>query len=533
MAYIPYSDFSDAVKLGAFPEAAGEATNLSTAYDNYIQDALINLQTFVPCLRDNHVDFYDKSDFQEWCGTDFNYIERGVVHAVYAFKPGKECRKFMFDQKSTSFIGEWMDAQRCVKCSDQTEATDITRSPLCNEMVNADVACDDYYDNADESDCVFKSSRRYYGIGPNNKLYLAPRIPCGYKVAVHWEGIKRTWSGTDPVPDDAELKIAVVKYVLAQAALFLDKDTQLYDRIMHPKLGEFNLARADMIHRCSRERRIQARHQALDGIDVLQPFFFDPLPEAEDLFAYIADWGLPGVDLTAVDDLVESWDPQFIVTGGDNKYGVSMATALAAAPYVSSKVDDELVYPSIANHDLGDGGGLADFLAEFPYITYTANRNYSIRKNHVEFFFFETHDTGTAPPDLTLQEAWLAGALAASTARFKVVVTQDPPYTSEDDSNYPGHADSQLDYEGMGADVVLSGDSHFYERFNVDGFPTIIGGWSGGVKSDFNAIPVDGSLVRYNDMFGAIRGTASHNHLKLEAINTAGETIDVLELTKP
>lgn len=530
MAFIPYSEFRTAVRAIAFPE--GSAENLDTTHDNYIQDALINLQTFVPCLRDNHVDFYDKQNFQEWCGTDFNYIQRGVVHAVYAFKPARECRKYHFNQKSTSFIGEWMDQQRCVQCSDQDPALDITRSPLCNEMVNADVACDDYYDNADESDCLFKSSQRYYGIGPNNKLYLAPRIPCEYKVAVHWEGIKRSWADNDPVPDDTELKSAVAKYVLSQVALFLDKDPQLYDRIMHPKLGEFNLARADMIHRCSRERRIQDRHQSLNSFDVLQPFFFDPLPEAEDLFAYVADWGTVGVNLTAVDDLVESWSPDFIVTGGDNRYSVTMAAALVAAPYISAKHGDELVYPSIGNHDMNDDGGLADFLASFTYIDYTANRNYSIRKNHVELFFFETHDTGTAPPSLVLQESWLAAALAASTAQFKIVVTQDPPYTSGT-GNYPGHASSQLDYADLGADLVLAGDSHSYERLLLtDGTPVVVGGWSGASLDAFNATPSPFSIVRYNSLYGALRIRASHNRLKVEAINTTGQVIDVLELSK-
>lgn len=280
MPFITYSAFRTAVRAIAFPEGAAE--NLDTTIDSYIQDALINLQTFVPCLRDNHVDFYDKSEFQEWCGTDFTYISRGVIHAVYAFKPGWDCRKFHYDHKSISFIGEWMDAQRCVKCSDQTTPTDITASPLCNELVTGDVACDDYYDNADESDCVFKSTRRYYGLGPTEKLYLAPRFPCLYKIAVHWEGIKRSWDDTDPVPDDTELKTAVAKYTLAQSAIYLDRDTNIYDRIMHPRAGEFNLARADMIHRCTRERRIQERHQAIDGMDVLQPFFFDLLPEYDE-----------------------------------------------------------------------------------------------------------------------------------------------------------------------------------------------------------------------------------------------------------
>lgn len=528
MAFTTYSEFAEAVKDITFPE--GEAENLATTYDSYIQDALINLQTFVPCLRDNQFNFYQKDDFKEWCGTDFTYVPRGVVHAVYAFKPSKQCKKLFYEAVSTSFMDNLIQQSRCVACPDQEDPDSPLYGPMCNEISDADSYCEDVDD--EENDCRFKSSRRYYAIGPNQKLILFPRFPCGYQVAVHWEGVKRSWEDQDPVTDDTELKIAVSKYVQAQVSLFLDRDTPIYDRIMHPKNGDFAISRADMIHRCTRERRIQDRHQALGGMDVLQPFLYDPLPEPEDVFAYIADWGDPGAGLTAVDGLIEGWSPQFIVTGGDNKYGVTMAAAFAAAPYIESIWGDELVYPSIANHDMNDGGGLADFLAAFPYIDYNATRNYSIRKNHVEFFFFETHDTGTAPPDLALQETWLAGALAASDAPFKIVVTQDPPYTSGI-GNYPGHSGSQLDYADLGADLVLSGDSHQYERLQMpDGTPIVIGGWSGTDIDVFNGTASPYSIVRYNDNFGAVRGRASHNRLVLEAVNITGEVIDVLTLTK-
>jgi hypothetical protein len=527
VSYIPYSEFKERVKGIVFPD--GEAENLQDTHDAYIKDALINLQTFVPCLKENHVDFYDKEDFQEWCNADFTYIERGVVHAVYAFKISKRCRKLYYDQKSMQFIDNWMQRQSCVTCSDADDETDVTRSPACNTMSDADTYCED---NADESDCLFKGSRRFYGIGPNHKLFLAPRFPCGYRIAVHWEGLKRSWEEADPVPDEMDLIIAVAKYVQAQRALFLDRDMPLYDRIMHPRNGEFTIARADMIHRCNKERRIQNRVAAVDGFDVLQGVLFDALPEDEDVFAYFADWGLIGDDSAAVEELVESWSPEFIVTGGDNKYGATMADVLATLPYYQSMIDAELFYPAIGNHDLSDGGGLADFLATFSYIDYFQQRNYSIRKRHVEIFFMETHDTGTAPPNLQFQEAWLAAALARSTAPFKIVITQDPPFTSEGGSNYPGHEDSQLDYEGMGADLVLSGDSHFYERFNVDGFPYITAGTGGATVSGFDDVPVEGSVVRYNTHKGAVHITASARRLKVEFVNVIGQLIDTITLTK-
>jgi hypothetical protein len=531
LSFIPFSEFATNVRSIVFPE--GEAENLVAAHNSYIKDALINLQTFVPCLRDNNVDFYHKEDMQEWCNVDIFTAQRGVIHAVYAFEPGTDCKKFFYDPKSTAFIDQWIDRQKCTSCGDSTDP-DISRSPYCHDNVLASDICEDAdYSQADESDCPWKNSNRYYAVGPNHKLYLAPRIPCDYVVAVHWEGQKRKWDDSDPVPDDDDLVVAVSKFVLAQRAIFLDHDTQLYDRIMHPLNGEFSLARADLIHRCNRERRIQARHQALSGFDVLQPFFYDPLPYEADDFAYTADWGQPGSNLTMVDDLIESWSPSFIVLGGDNKYSVTMATALAAAPFIESKVGEEEVYPAIGNHDLSDGGGLADFLATFDYINYNATRNYSIRKNHVEFFFMETHDSGTAPPDLTAQENWLASALAASNSTWKVVVTQDPPFCSDEGlSNYPGHEDSQLDYAGLGADIVLSGDSHFYERLLVDGFPYIICGLGGATKNGFHATPATGSLVRYNTLYGAIKGRAEQHRLALEFYNTAGELIDQLILRK-
>lgn len=532
MSFIPYNEFKDLVKAIVFPE--GEAENLFTTHDSYIQDALIDLQTFVPCLRDNNVDFYDKTDFQEWCNTDFTYIPRGVVHAVYAFLPGKQCKKLFYDPKSVAWVDSWMQKQRCVTCPDQDDPDSPARGPLCETMSIADSYCDSVDDA--ENDTIFKGSRRYYSIASGDKLILAPRFPCGYKIAVHWEGLKRKYDGTEPVPEDTELVIAVAKYVQAQIALFLDRDTQIYDRIMHPKLGEYTLARANMIHRCTKERRIQERHQALDGFDVLQPFFYDPLPEPEDVFAYISDWGnlaTAGSNAPAVSDLIEGFAPEVMVTGGDNKYGDTLTNIFATMTYYSSLRDTALFYPAIGNHDLSDGGGLTDFTDNFPYLTQLWNytRNYSIRRRYVEFFFMETHDTGTPPPTLSAQLSWLTAALANSPAQWKVVITQDPPYTSGT-GNYPGHADSQIDYAGLGADVVLSGDSHSYERLSYNGLPILVNGAGGTPLVGFNATPSPYSILRYNDYHGAIIGKSSRSQLKLDFYNINGLLIDSITLRK-
>lgn len=173
MSFIPFSEFATSVRSVVFPE--GEAENLQTTHNSYIKDALINLQTFVPCLRDNNVDFYRKENMQEWCNIDIFTAQRGVIHAVYAFLPGTDCKKFFYDPKSTSFIDQWIDRQKCTNCSD-SEDPDVSRSPYCNTNIPAETACEDAdYAQSDESDCPWKNSNRYYAVGPNHKLYLAPR----------------------------------------------------------------------------------------------------------------------------------------------------------------------------------------------------------------------------------------------------------------------------------------------------------------------------------------------------------------------
>lgn len=277
MSFISYNAFAATVRAIAFPE--GEAENLVQTHDNYIQGGLIDLQTYVACLRDNNVDFKTKADFREWCNTDFTYVNRGQIHAVYAFKPGKQCRKLYYNPKSVSWIDSWMQKQSCVRCSPQTTPDNPGLDPMCETVSDADEYCDTVEDL--EDDRCFRARGRFYSLAAGSKLILAPRFPCGYTIAIHWEGIKRKYSGMEPVPGDTELVNAVYKWVQAQVALYLDKDGALHDRIMHPKYGDYTVARANMIELCTRERRVQERHQALNSFDVLQPFFYDPLPEVD------------------------------------------------------------------------------------------------------------------------------------------------------------------------------------------------------------------------------------------------------------
>jgi hypothetical protein len=122
--------------------------------------------------------------------------------------------------------------------------------------------------------------------------------------------------------------------------------------------------------------------------------------------------------------------------------------------------------------------------------------------------------------------------MALSTARWKIVVVGVPPHSSIKEGN-TAYAALRWPYKAWGADLVLTGDDHLYERLLApEGYPLIVAGWSGRTRVA-SAAPIAYSLVQYDADFGALKLTVSCDELKVEAINRVGVVIDTLALTKP
>jgi hypothetical protein len=95
-------------------------------------------------------------------------------------------------------------------------------------------------------------------------------------------------------------------------------------------------------------------------------------------------------------------------------------------------------WPCPGNHDV-DSSTLNAYLAAFPALS--NQRYYDIRINSsssgappaTAVHFFLLNSNSNEPDGITAgsaQAAWLAGALAASTAPFKIVVLHHPPFSS-------------------------------------------------------------------------------------------------------
>ncbi|MEX0641721.1 MAG: metallophosphoesterase, partial [Pirellulales bacterium] len=139
---------------------------------------------------------------------------------------------------------------------------------------------------------------------------------------------------------------------------------------------------------------------------------------------------------------------------------------------------------------------------------------------------------------LEAQQVWLQQSLAASTSPWKIVYFHQPPYSS---ASHGSHPPLQWPFKEWGADIVLTGHDHTYERLSVDDFPYIVAGLGGQFAYPFSDPPLSESLARFNDRHGALRVTASDAGVRFEFFavpatesdNPAGQRIDVFDLGFP
>lgn len=253
-------------------------------------------------------------------------------------------------------------------------------------------------------------------------------------------------------------------------------------------------------------------------------------------FAAIGDYGTGSADEARVAALAASWSPDFILTLGDNNYPSGGADTIDAhigafygsfiAPYPGIHgpgADTNRFFPSLGNHDWATAGA-GPYLG---YFTLPGNeRYYDVRRGPVHLFAL---DSDPAEPDGvtadSVQAVWLRDALAASTACWRVVYFHHPPYSS---GPHGSTRWMQWPFAAWGADLVLSGHDHDYERVERD-IPYLVNGLGGKDRYRFGR-PVEGSAARYNAGPGALRLSADCSRLTAEFVAVDGTVVDARDL---
>lgn len=268
-------------------------------------------------------------------------------------------------------------------------------------------------------------------------------------------------------------------------------------------------------------------------------------PVAGIRFAVIGDYGSGYQAEADVATLVRSWNPDFIITLGDNNYPDGAASTIDQNigqfyhefiyPYTGAYgagATTNRFFPSLGNHDwrsltCTDNNCSGPY---FDYFTLPGNeRYYEFIWGPVHFFAIDSDiDEPDGTSETSTQAGWLQSALAASTTPWQLVYMHHPPFSS---ASHGSTIRMQWPYQAWGADVVIAGHDHTYERIIVDGLPYFVNGLGGKSRYVFG-VPVAGSQVRYNEDYGAMLVEATEDSMTFQFISRAGSLIDTYTITK-
>ena len=88
-------------------------------------------------------------------------------------------------------------------------------------------------------------------------------------------------------------------------------------------------------------------------------------------------------------------------------------------------------------------------------------------------------------------------------------------------------------FRKWGADVVLAGHDHTYERLTVDGIPYFVNGLGGASRYDFPGPALPETQFRYNGEYGAMLVLAAPSAITYQFFTDDGEKRDELRVPAP
>lgn len=279
---------------------------------------------------------------------------------------------------------------------------------------------------------------------------------------------------------------------------------------------------------------------------------------AADTFAVIGDYGdfsrnATDNGMADVASMIDGWSPNAVLTVGDNSYDTATDWDNNVGNFYGSYIEDPTpgspdvrtagvgnnnFFPAAGNHDWDDPG-IASYLDYFVLPTNPSGneRYYDVVRGDVHFFVYSSHgkepddDTGdnsrpasAAASTASTQGQWLKDGLEASTAAWQVVLMHHAPFASS--ASHGSNPELQLAFGDWGADLVLAGHDHNYERLEVDGLTYVVTGTGGHDLDSFEDTAVAGSVVRNNGDYGALQLVADTSTLQVNYFTRDGKQVD-------
>lgn len=235
-----------------------------------------------------------------------------------------------------------------------------------------------------------------------------------------------------------------------------------------------------------------------------------------------------------VASLVAGWNPDFVITLGDNNYSNNNSISAwddevgqyygqfihypqgSTSAYAPGPAINQF-FPSLGNHDWGAG-----ISGWYDYFELSGNeRYYDFVQGPVHFLVVDSDsDEPDGRTSSSTQGQWIQAQLASSTSLWKIVYFHHPPYSSG--SNHGNTSALQWPFQAWGATAVLAGHDHTYERILKNGFPYFVNGLGGRSIYSFSSTPEPGSVVRYNSDYGAMLIEANDDSINFKFFSIAG-----------
>lgn len=262
------------------------------------------------------------------------------------------------------------------------------------------------------------------------------------------------------------------------------------------------------------------------------------------VFAVIGDYGKAGIAEEKVANMVKSWNPDFILTTGDNNYEKGEWATIQQnisdyygdyiynfdAPeeyrcYGTAFVEEvNRFFPSPGNHDTYSSDGMIPYLNFFTLPQ--GEEYYSFEWGSVAFYSLNSYNGNVEE-----QSNWLSEQLAISHKPFQIVYFHHSPYSPGPHGNEPK---MQWDFYAQHVNLVLTGHDHIYSRISKldeEGLYYIVNGVGGKslYSSNANPLPADQfDTFSYDSDYGAIRAVATAKKLVVEfyAVSHPADPID-------
>jgi len=533
---VTYKAFTDTIRREIWP-FPGEAKPLRLVHSKFFAEAMIDLQKWIPCLKQRHTTVHSACASYVNCGITVVEAPVGVVTRVYTIANEEWCDKVFASSRSHKEVLRWQKSLLLRF----TQPTNENMPALQQGYRFSEVATDS------------SSGRARTGIWSidRGRFHLAPWLQSYESLVIEWDGEKKVWADDDVLDDglwSADVAAAVKLFVQYSD----ERDYGCDSKRKMELQADYEAKRGDLIYWCMKRTENQDNTDAEElntRLPTSQEVADDePEEETEEMIAaFIGDYA-NGDGTEDVAELVQSWNPNYIVTGGDNWYGTLTTKAdldAAVGPHYGNYIYPYLgslatgaerannFYPSVGDHDRDPVPRLTTFQNYFnlrkPY--------YDFMRGNVHWFIVDQgrdQSEAVVQPDGntydSIQGESFRVKMALSTARWKVVVLGAPPYNSD---NWDKYSELRWPFGDWGADLVLAGDKHFYERITApEGYPLIIGGWSGHslIASGAPRSEID---FQYDADFGALKLTVTCDEFIVQAINRGGTLIDSLTLTKP